>query len=61
MPWLFTAGLLSWALSLGNGNIEIYIFFEKYLHDFRYKNMLRISINHRQLVRYENERPEVYF
>jgi hypothetical protein len=41
---MFTAGLLSWARSLGNGNIEIYVFLEKYLHDFRYKNMLRISM-----------------
>jgi hypothetical protein len=44
MPCLFTAGLLSGALSHSRGNIEIYVFLEKYLHDFRYKNMLRISI-----------------
>jgi hypothetical protein len=34
---MFTAGLRCWARSLGNGNIEIYVFLEKYLHDFRYK------------------------
>jgi hypothetical protein len=44
MPCLFTAGLLSWALSLSRGNIEIYDFLEKYFHDFQYKNMLRISM-----------------
>jgi hypothetical protein len=45
-PPLFTAGLLSWALILGKGKycIEINIFLEKYLHNFLYKNMLRISI-----------------
>jgi hypothetical protein len=30
MLCLFTAGLLSWAHSIGNGNIEIYVFLEKY-------------------------------
>jgi hypothetical protein len=44
MPCLFTARLLIWACSIGNGNIEIYIILEKYLHDFRYKNLLRISM-----------------
>jgi hypothetical protein len=44
MPCLLTAGLLSGALSHSRGNIEIYVFLEKYLHDFRYKNMLRISM-----------------
>jgi hypothetical protein len=27
-----------------NGNLEIYVFLKKYLHDFQYKNMLRISM-----------------
>jgi hypothetical protein len=45
---LYAVAVHSWATKLGscvgNGNIEIYVFLEKYLHDFRYKNMLRISI-----------------
>jgi hypothetical protein len=41
---LFSTAKLSGAMSSYNGNIEIYVFLEKYLHDFRYKNMLRISM-----------------
>jgi hypothetical protein len=41
---MFTAGLLSGARSNDNGNIEIYVYLEKYLLDFRYKNMLKISM-----------------
>jgi hypothetical protein len=41
---MFFRGLPSGATWHSRGNIEIYIFLEKYLHDFRYKNMLRISI-----------------
>jgi hypothetical protein len=41
---LFSSAKLNGATSSDNGNIEIYVFLEKYLPDFRYKNMPRISI-----------------
>jgi hypothetical protein len=41
---LFSTAKLSGAPRSDNGNIEIYVFLEKYLHDFQYKNMLRISM-----------------
>jgi hypothetical protein len=41
---LFSTAKLRGATSCDNVNIEIYVFLEKYLNDFRYKNMLRISM-----------------
>jgi hypothetical protein len=41
---LFSTAKLNGATSSDNGNIEIYVFLKKYLHDFQYKNMLRISM-----------------
>jgi hypothetical protein len=44
MPCLLTAGLLRWALSHSRGNIEIYVFLEKYLHEyFSRKTYLKLT------------------
>jgi hypothetical protein len=40
----FSTAKLSGATSSYNVNIETYVFLEKYLHDFLYKNMLRIGM-----------------